>query len=122
MLHTEPSNREVFPELLKQRRRKGRGWGGGGGGRMEGGCCRKEKKRSRVNEHSTPVFGLCRSLSIHSIFNDSAGHTGFHVGIIRTAALRAPRINITQLLQDRRAHSRTQRKKEGGKALMMGIA
>lgn len=35
----------------------------------------------------TPVFAASGALGISSIFNDSAGHSSFHVGIIRDVAL-----------------------------------
>lgn len=35
----------------------------------------------------TPVFAASWALGISSIFNDSAGHSSFHVGIIRDMAL-----------------------------------
>lgn len=35
----------------------------------------------------TPVFAASGALGISSIFNDSAGHSSFHVGIIRDMAL-----------------------------------
>lgn len=36
---------------------------------------------------TTPVFAASGALGISSIFNDSAGHSSFHVGIIRDMAL-----------------------------------
>lgn len=69
----------------------------------------------------TPVFAASGALGISSIFNDSAGHSSFHVGIIRDVALGLEGKHHTIKTGWRRGPSRwTKEMMRGRKRLMTG--